>query len=108
MFDDEFAEHIERFGDEAFAREITEADHADALKTDRDDPIVRFYIPQEYSWEALRNHAADGHLGEFVTDAMREVAHKNPRLHGVLDVEDFNETQSGQRIIDDERLEKTY
>ena len=37
---------------------------------------------------------------------MREVARRNPRLQGVLDVEDFNERQSGQRIIDDERLEK--
>ena len=37
---------------------------------------------------------------------MRDVARRNPRLQGVLDVEDFNEKQSGQRIIDDERLEK--
>ena len=55
VFDDEFAGHIEEFGDEAIAREITEADHADALKRDRDDPIVRFYIPQKYNWKALRN-----------------------------------------------------
>ena len=106
VFDDEFAGHIEKFGDEAIAREITEADHADALKRDRDDSIVRFYIPQKYSWEALRNHPANGNLGQFVTDAMRDVARRNPRLQGVLDVEDFNERQSGQRIIDDERLEK--
>ena len=106
VFDDEFAGHIEKFGDEAIAREITEADHADALKRDRDDSIVRFYIPQKYSWEALRNHPANGNLGQFVTDAMRDVSRRNPRLQGVLDVEDFNERQSGQRIIDDERLEK--
>ncbi len=106
VFNDEFAGHIEKFGDEAIAREITEADHADALKRDRDDSIVRFYIPQKYSWEALRNHPANGNLGQFVTDAMRDVARRNPRLQGVLDVEDFNERQSGQRIIDDERLEK--
>ena len=106
VFNDEFAGHIEKFGDEAIAREITEADHADALKRDRDDSIVRFYIPQKYSWEALRNHPANGNLGQFVTDAMRDVARRNPRLQGVLDVEDFNERQSGQRIIDDDRLEK--
>ena len=106
VFDDEFEKHVEVFGDETIAREITEADHEDALKTDRDDPIVRFYIPQEYSWEALRNLPADGRLGQFVTGAMREVANKNPRLQGVLNVEDFSETQSGQRLIDDERLEK--
>lgn len=105
VFDDEFAKHVEEFGDEELAREIVKADHEDALKNER-RPIVRFYIPYEYRWEALRNHPADGHLGEFVTEAMREVARLNPRLEGVLDVRDFNERQSGQRLLDDDRLEK--
>ncbi len=104
VFDDEFSKQIEVFGDEDSAREIIEADHKDALEKDR-PPIVRFYIPQQYSWEALHNHAADGHLGEFVTEAMREVARLNPLLQGVLDVKDFNESQSGQRTLDEERLE---
>ena len=103
VFDDEFAKQIEEFGDEDLAREIIDADHQDALKSGR-NPIVRFYIPQEYRWEALRNHPADSHLGEFVTAAMREVVRLNPRLSGVLDVQDFNEQQSGQRALDDERL----
>ena len=103
VFDDEFAKQIEEFGDEDLAREIIDADHQDALKSGR-NPIVRFYIPQEYRWEALRNHPADGHLGEFVTEAMRKVVSQNPRLSGVLDVQDFNEQQSGQRALDDERL----
>ena len=106
VFDDEFAKLVEAFGTEEVTREITKADHENALKMDRDDKIVRFYIPQEYCWEALRNHPADGHLGEFVTEAMREVARLNPQLQGVLDVEDFNERQSGQRLLDDDRLEK--
>ena len=103
VFDDEFAKQIEEFGDEDVAREIIDADHQDALKTGR-PPIVRFYIPQEYRWEALRNHPADSHLGEFVTEAMRKVVSQNPRLSGVLDVQDFNEQQSGQRTLDDDRL----
>ena len=103
VFDDEFAKQIEEFGDETVAREIIDADHQDALKTGR-PPIVRFYIPQEYCWEALRNHPADSHLGEFVTEAMRKVVSQNPRLSGVLDVQDFNEQQSGQRTLDDDRL----
>ena len=105
VFDDEFAKQVEVFGSEEDAREIVADDHEDALKNER-PPIVRFYIPQEYRWEALRNHPADGHLGEFVTEAMREVARLNPQLQGVLDVEDFNERQSGQRTLDDDRLEK--
>ena len=104
VFDDEFAKQIEEFGDEAVAREIIDADHQDALRTGR-SPIVRFYIPQEYCWEVLRNHPADSHLGEFVTEAMRKVVSQNPRLSGVLDVQDFNEQQSGQRALDDDRLE---
>ena len=104
VFDDEFAKQIEAFGSEAFAREIVEADHKDALASGR-NPIVRFDIPREYHWKALRNHPADGHLGEFVTSAMREVARLNPLLQGVLDVKDFSETQSGQRTLDEERLE---
>ena len=104
VFDDEFARQIEEFGDEESARVIVETDHEDALKSGR-NPIVRFYIPQEYHWETLRNHPADGHLGEFVTDAMREVARLNPLLQGVLNVKDFNESQSGQRTLDEERLE---
>ncbi len=104
VFDDEFAERVAEFGDEETARDIIEADHEDALKNER-PPIVRFYIPQKYSWKQLRNHPADGSLGEFVTEAMREVARMNPLLRGVLDVRDFNEQQSGQRILDDDRLE---
>ena len=104
VFDDEFAKQIEEFGDEAVAREIIDADHQDALKSGR-NPIVRFYIPQEYRWEALRDHPADGRLGEFVTETMRKAVSQNPRLSGVLDVQDFNEQQSGQRTLDDDRLE---
>ncbi len=104
VFDDEFAKQIAEFGDEETAREIISADHKDALESRR-NPIVRFYIPQQYSWDTLRNHSADGHLGEFVTEAMRAVAKLNPRLEGVLNVQDFNETQSGQRTLDEDRLE---
>ena len=103
VFDDEFAKQIEEFADEDLAREIIDADHQDALESGR-NPIVRFYIPQQYRWEALRDHPANGRLGEFVTEAMREVVRLNPRLSGVLDVQDFNEQQSGQRALDDERL----
>src|SRR5205823_11810096 len=67
-------------------------------------PIVRFFIPDQYRWKAIRNHPADSYLGQFVTDAMREVARQNPDLQGVLDVKDYNERQSGERMLDDDRL----
>ncbi len=103
VFDDEFAASIKDYGDEETARAVIEADHEDALKNNR-PPIVRFYIPSAYTWFALRNHPADGSLGEFVTGAMREVARLNPDLDGVLNVKDYNERQSGQRTLDDDRL----
>jgi type I restriction enzyme M protein len=103
VFEDEFAGQVAEFGDEETAREVIRADHEDALKNNR-KPIVRFFIPHEYRWYAVRNHAADGTLGQFVTDAMREVAKLNPELLGVLDIKDYNERQSGQRTLDDDRL----
>jgi type I restriction enzyme M protein len=103
VFDDEFAQYSVKFGSEEAAREIIEADHHDALKTGH-TPIVRFYIPSDYQWDIIRNHPTDGSLGEFVTDCMRQVAQLNPDLRGVLDVRDYNERQSGQRTLDDDRL----
>lgn len=103
VFDDEFVGQVKEFGDEEVAREVIKADHEDALRNNR-KPIVRFFIPHEYRWAAIRNHAADGTLGQFVTDAMREVAKLNPDLLGVLDIKDYNERQSGQRTLDDDRL----
>lgn len=103
VFDDEFAGQVKEFGDEEIAREVIQADHEDALKSGR-RPVVRFFVPQQYRWEAIRNHPANSDLGQFVTDAMREVARLNPDLQGVLDIKDYNERQSGQRTLDDDRL----
>ncbi len=103
-FDDEVARYVEIYGSEELAYEIIEADHLDAIRGNR-RPVVRFYIPAKYAWKKIRNHGADGRLGEFVTEIMREVAKLNPALKGVLDVKDFNERQSGQRTLDDDRLE---
>ena len=103
VFDDEFAEYVEEYGDETIAHEIIKADHTDALKNGR-NPIVRFYVPGEYRWQEIRNHPTDGKLGEFVTEAMRKIAELNPDLQGVLDVKDYNERQSGERTLDDDRL----
>jgi type I restriction enzyme M protein len=103
VFDDQFAEMIELYGEEEAAREIVRLDHADALKNNR-APVVRFFVPADYRWGKVRHHPANGKLGEFVTGALRETARLNPDLQGVLDVKDFNERQAGQRILDDDRL----
>src|SRR5207244_2140626 len=36
--------------------------------------------------------------------AVRAVSRENPRLHGVIDIKDFNETAAGQRILSDDQL----
>ncbi|HEY9796024.1 MAG TPA: type I restriction-modification system subunit M N-terminal domain-containing protein [Leptolyngbyaceae cyanobacterium] len=56
VFDDEFARHVEEFGDEETAHEVIEADHKDAIATGRKDRMVRYYIPDEYRWQRIRNH----------------------------------------------------
>ena len=103
VFDDEFAAYVTQYGSEEVARSVIEADHTDALATGR-KPIVRFYIPEAYNWYAVRHRPADGGLGEFVTDAFRTTVSLNPELDGTLNVKDFNERQSGQRTLDDDRL----
>src|SRR6266853_1582555 len=66
VFDDELTEQVQEYGSEDLAREIIEADHASALKSGR-KPIIRFFVPEDYSWRAVRNRPSDGTLGEFVT-----------------------------------------
>jgi type I restriction enzyme M protein len=56
----------------------------------------------------VRHHPADGKLGEFVTDAFRDAVKLNPDLDGTLNVKDYNERQSGQRILDDDRLAELF
>jgi type I restriction enzyme M protein len=92
VFDDEVAALAERFGGEGKARKLVETDHK----------LVRFYLPEAARWPTIA--AKTTGLGEHLTDAVRAVARANPRLQGVIDVQDFNVTTAGQRIVDDGRL----
>jgi type I restriction enzyme M protein len=69
---------------------------------DSDHSLVRFYIPQKSRWEAVARQTTN--LGEFLTDAVRAVSRENPKLSGVIDIKDFNETAAGQRILGDNQL----
>ena len=106
VFADELAKQTEEWGDQAAAYEVIEHDHTDALRTGRGDTITRFYIPEKYAWPRIRNHAADGTLGEFVTEALRKVEELNPELAGIFETVDYGATQAGQRILDDDRLSR--
>lgn len=92
VFDDEVSVLAEEFGGEENARQLVKADHS----------LVRFYVPEEARWPRIARKTTG--LGEHLTDAVRAVARENQRLQGVIDVQDFNATAQGQRIVDDPRL----
>jgi type I restriction enzyme M protein len=92
VYQDELRRLSEELGDGALARQLAQEDRG----------LVRFYIPNGYTWPEVRRSPVD--LGERLTGAMREIAKENPRLVGVIDVVDFNATAAGQRILDDATL----
>jgi type I restriction enzyme M protein len=89
VFEDEFGRLVKELGDEEIAQEVVEGDRK----------AVRFYVPQKARWSQIRQRTTG--LGEYLTDAVRAVARENPRLQGVIDVQDFNATAAGQPIVDE-------
>jgi type I restriction enzyme M protein len=73
-----------------------------ATFVEQDHSLVRFYITEEARWEHIARQTTN--LGEYLTDAVRAVSRENPRLQGVIDAKDFNETAAGQRILNDDQL----
>lgn len=73
-----------------------------AIYVETDHSLVRFYIPENARWSKIAHQTTN--LGEYLTDAVRAVARENPKLSGVIDVRDFNETAAGARILSDDRL----
>jgi type I restriction enzyme M protein len=102
VFDDEVARLVEKYNDEETALSIIEADHS----------IVRFYLPPETRWGVVSgrtqfNWPKDKKpktLGEQITTTMRAIVKENPKLSGVIDIVDYNETRNGEREISDSAL----
>ncbi len=92
VFEDEILRLSEEFGDRKTAEQEIEKDHK----------LVRFYLPKKARWENISKQTTN--VGEYLTDAVREIAKENPKLQGVIDIVDFNATAAGQRIISDEKL----
>ena len=86
---DVFEDELQQLGNKAG---LVEHDHA----------LVRFYLPTPARWPEIARQTTN--LGEYLTNAVRAVARENPKLSGVIDVKDFNETAADQRILDDDRL----
>ena len=92
VFEDEIKRMEQDFGTRQKALKLADTDHK----------LVRFFVPENARWANVAKQTKA--VGEYLTDAVRAVAKVNPRLQGVIDVTDFNATQAGQRILDDDRL----
>jgi len=102
VFDDERERLAADYGSRKIAEGIVEEERERGIIA-AGRGSVRFYIPENARWEAIRAHGEAG-LGQFLTDAVRAVARENPRLQGVIDIVDFNATTAGQRIVADAYL----
>ena len=67
-----------------------------------DPGLTSFHIPDEARWDNIRRTTTG--LGERVTDALRQIGRENQALEGVIDRRDFNATDQGQRILDDDSI----
>jgi type I restriction enzyme M protein len=92
VFDEEIEKLVEKYGDRKTVEELIEADHS----------IVWFYVTKKARWSEIFKQSTN--LGEYLTDAVRAVSKENPKLQGVIDIRDFNETTAGQRVISDDSL----
>lgn len=92
VYEDEIRKLSKEFENEKFAKEI--------IKSDR--KLIRFYIPDEYTWREIRKITTN--LGEKLTEALKGIAKENPKFQSVIDIVDFNATAAGQRIISDDTL----
>lgn len=80
--------------DREIAKKLADADHS----------LVRFFVPEKALWDNITRQTTG--LGEYITDSMRLLARENPRLEGVVNAIDFNQSTSGQRTISDTSLRK--
>ena len=92
VFDDEMLKLAGDYDNQSVAEELVEDDHT----------LVWFYLPPDARWEAIVRQSVN--RGQFLTDAVRAIARQNPKLQGVIDIKDFNETAAGQRVISEEKL----
>ncbi len=92
IYDDEIEKLAKEFGSKEIAENLIEEDHS----------LVWFYIPENAKWDSILKQSTN--IGQFLTDAVRDIARENPKLQGVIDIVDFNATAAGQRIISDNKL----
>ncbi|MGB9662543.1 MAG: N-6 DNA methylase [Moorellaceae bacterium] len=93
---------LKRLSD-VFEDELEELDDMARFVLNREDrDLVRFFIPENALWHNIAKRTTG--LGEYLTQAVRDVARENPKLQGVIDIVDFNATVAGQPLLSDEQL----
>jgi type I restriction enzyme M protein len=92
VYEDEMDRLAQEFGGKAKAQKLARADRG----------LIRFYIPEGHLWAEVR--ANSNKLGERLTDTMKAIGRENPKLSGVIDRRDFNATEAGQRLLEDDVL----
>ena len=92
VFDEEIEKLAKEYGSKQIVNELVEEDHS----------IVWFYLPKKARWSEIFKQSTN--LGEYLTDAVRGIARENPKLQGVIDIKDYNETAAGQRVLSDSNL----
>lgn len=83
---------------------ISDSKDVSLAMVNSDHKLVRFYIPEKARWKSIVDQKES--LGEYLTSAMRDLARDNPRLQGVVDLIDYNESTGGTRTITDSSLRK--
>ena len=74
VFDDEIKRLSAEYGNRGLALRLLEQERESGQVH-----LVRFYIPENARWEKIRQHGMKG-LGQFLTDAVRDIARENPSL----------------------------
>ena len=92
VFEDEIMKLSSDYGGRDVVEELLKGDHS----------LVRFYMPKDSRWSSIAMQTTG--IGEYLTDAVRTISRENPKLQGVVDIVDFNETAAGQRIISEDKL----
>lgn len=92
VFEDEIMKLSADYGGRDVVEELLKGDHS----------LVRFYMPEKARWGSIAMQTTG--IGEYLTDAVRTISRENPKLQGVVDIVDFNETAAGQRIISEDKL----
>lgn len=93
VFEDELARLARQLDVDVPTAELLAAD---------DRKLTRFYLSPEMRWNQVRRNTTN--LGEQLTETLRQIARENPKLQGVIDRRDFNATEQGQRVLDDDVL----